>query len=336
MLTAALALTALMAVAALGSKTQPEAVASAFVLPQRSDIYDSVTLRGQVVEEGRQPIYPPGPCRVLESFVRVGQCVEAGQALMVLETVGDSRALSAALSHELERAADGLLVGNAQSIEAGRGLLAGALAAGLAPESQELAPGQRFTVISPMAGVIMATAGVGETLSGLLPAIEVSDMSRLAVTVSAPEGSVALLAEGMVCSVRVEAVGSGEVLSGHVATILPYARQTGLLGQSQEVQTGVRIALDGVTEGLRPGYSATAQIITGCIEGGLTIPYEAVRQDDAGTEYLLVFKAGYAIRQDVLTGRELEDCVQVVAGLDEKACVLLGPELEHGQRVALP
>jgi len=332
MLTAALALTAMMVVAALGPKAQPEAMASAFVLPRRSDIYDSVTLRGQVVEEGRQPIYPPGPCRVVEGFVQVGQSVEAGQALMVLETVGDSRALS----RELERAADGLLEGNAQSIEAGRGLLAGALAAGLAPEGEELIPGQRFTVISPVAGVIMTTAGAGETLSGLLPAIEVSDMSRLAVTVSAPEGSVALLAEGMACSVRVEAVGSGEVLSGRVATILPYARQTGLLGQSQEVQTGVRIALDGVTEGLRPGYSATAQIVTGCTEGGLTVPYEAVRQDEAGIEYLLVFRGGYAIRQDVLTGRELEDCVQVVAGLDEKDCVLLGPELEHGQRVALP
>ena len=158
LLPAVLAAVAMTAMAALRPVAQAEAVTSAFVLPRHSNIYDTVTLRGQVIEEGRQGVYPPDPCRVVESYVRLRQSVEAGQALLLLETVGSTGDLSSTLSRELERAAEGLPMDSGSSLEAGRALLAGALAAGLADDEESHTPGRRFTLHSPTEGIVMTAA----------------------------------------------------------------------------------------------------------------------------------------------------------------------------------
>ena len=54
----------------------------------------------------------------------------------------------------------------------------------------------------------------------------------------------------------------------------------------------------------------------------LLIPFDAIAQDESGTEYVMVWTGKQAYRQDVVTGKEIDDYVQILTGLTEKQNVI--------------
>ena len=47
----------------------------------------------------------------------------------------------------------------------------------------------------------------------------------------------------------------------------------------------------------------------------MLVPYEAVLQDDVGTEYVYLYESGRAVRRDVVTGEEYETGIAITEGL---------------------
>ena len=47
----------------------------------------------------------------------------------------------------------------------------------------------------------------------------------------------------------------------------------------------------------------------------MLVPYEAVLQDDVGTEYVYLYESGRAVRRDVITGEEYETGIAITEGL---------------------
>ena len=51
-----------------------------------------------------------------------------------------------------------------------------------------------------------------------------------------------------------------------------------------------------------------------------------VRQDEAGTEYVLIAEEGAAVRRDIRTGYDLRDSVEIVSGCGAGDRVILEPD----------
>jgi hypothetical protein len=76
---------------------------------------------------------------------------------------------------------------------------------------------------------------------------------------------------------------------------------------------------------LRPGNSARADIRTGDTENIFILPYSAIMQDEVG-EFVFVLAGNLVVRRDIVTGAELSDGAQILAGLNECDQILAAPE----------
>ena len=56
------------------------------------------------------------------------------------------------------------------------------------------------------------------------------------------------------------------------------------------------------------------------------VPFESVRQDKDNVEYVYVYQNGRAVRQDIETGEETSDGVEVLSGLTGGEIVLFNPD----------
>ena len=125
----------------------------------------------------------------------------------------------------------------------------------------------------------------------------------------------------------------GREYTGHVRKIAPVARKlTG--GTAQETVVDVEIAIDDPDNDLKAGFTARAEIVTDTRRTMLTVPYEAVRQDENNVEYVYLAEGSRAVRRDIQTGVELLEGVEVTEGLGP-ADVLLADASAAGKEGAL-
>lgn len=96
----------------------------------------------------------------------------------------------------------------------------------------------------------------------------------------------------------------------------------------------IYVTVAAADEFLADGMSVTATVKLPSKEGLLTVPYEAVAQDDAG-EYVWKIQNGRASRQAIVTGTELDDRVEVTSGLSLQDSILLDASetIKEGQLV---
>ncbi len=297
------------------------------------DMYDTLTLRGKIIELCREPIYAKQSCIVVNSNAAVGKKVTAGEYLMRLKPIENAAAAGQAVYSDLQQAvesfADAIIASGGEDIESAASGLADSLYALETPGTQSQ---DEIFIYSPIDGIVMQAVAAGDTVSPVLPCVIVSDMSRLALSALVSEHSVASIKESMECTVNADAFG-GEY-PGKISTIMPYARQTGMLGQSQEVKTEVIVAIES-NNSLRPGYSASARVITSVTKDALVVPYQAIGQDDSG-EYVMLLKNAAAKKVYISTGTELEDKTQILSGVGESDILIMHPEqLKNGQRVTV-
>ncbi len=306
------------------------------------DVYDTVVLRGTVVEQGREAVYAPQAASIIKTYVSVGQTVRKGELLVTLQPLQEQRDIAPAISSDVEKAVDRLgeavmqqdaaaLEQEMEALQEAWSVTAGAT---LSLSQEETKPGP-ISLYSPIDGVVMELGGeVGEQVSGFLPCVIVSDMDRLAVQAEINEYLVQEVEQGMRCSVEISAL-SAEPLAGTIETIMPYATQTGGFTTGSETKTQLLISLQESQYDIRPGYSAVARVLTHTAQDAMLIPYEALYQDADNREYVLVVgTGGVLIQQYVTTGQELAEQIAVLSGVtpwDE--LVLGGQDLTPGDWV---
>ncbi|MAE65259.1 MAG: efflux transporter periplasmic adaptor subunit [Phycisphaeraceae bacterium] len=131
-------------------------------------------------------------------------------------------------------------------------------------------------------------------------------------------------------AVRIETdVISGVVFNGRVSKIatLPDA-QNRWLNPDLKVYN-CTIELDADTEGLRPGSSCRAEIVTEHHEEALFVPVQAVRRVD-GVPVVYVRSGSAARARQIEVGRNNSVMIHVTKGLEEAERVLLSPPMGAG------
>lgn len=182
-------------------------------------------------------------------------------------------------------------------------------------------------ITAPISGVITEiNAAVGSFSAPATSLVVISDLSGLDLRAQVGQADIAQVHTGQSVQVSASAAGSG--VGGHytgtVTQVFPAAHSVSdASGTRNVVDVLIRVAKPD--KNLLPDMSAQASITTNVNPRTLSVPYEAVQQDDAGQEYVFVLRGHRAYRQNIQTGTEFPSTVQVISGLQSGDKVVLSP-----------
>lgn len=206
-----------------------------------------------------------------------------------------------------------------------------AVATAAASKTKTLLEYARIT--APFAGVVthryadtgaMIQAGTSSQTQAM-PVVRLSQDDRLRLTIAVPESAVARVRVGEPVEVRVEAVG--RTFPGTVARSAARVNP-----ETRTMDTEVDVPNRDLT--LVPGMYAYASLALERANGVVAVPIQALDRGEDKTTVLTV-RDGTVERREVKLGLESADRVEIVAGLEPDALVVVGNrnQLRPGARV---
>lgn len=172
------------------------------------------------------------------------------------------------------------------------------------------------TLTAPCSGVVTAVnVSVGDNYAAGTTMITIEDTSALKVIVNVEEANILKLQEGMKAIITTDATGEEEI-SGTITRVVRVKNQsageTGTTGNYS-----AEISIDN-TE-LLVGMSAKARIILQEKGSVLAVPYDLIRLDDDGSNYVLVAVGNEdgtatAVRKNIVCGEEVDYYTEITGG----------------------
>ncbi|HVG24070.1 MAG TPA: efflux RND transporter periplasmic adaptor subunit [Thermoanaerobaculia bacterium] len=210
----------------------------------------------------------------------------------------------------------------------------------------------KTTMTAPMAGIITAlpveegeVAVIGTMNNPGTKLLTIADMSEVEAVMEVDETDIPNVKIGQRATVTIDAYPN-KTFTGLVTEVgsSPITRLGGNSG-AEAINFEVKIQLQNPPEGVRPGFSASADIVTGTRAKVLSIPLQAlvVREKKEGEkakdeEGVFVNKDGKAQFAAIATGLAGDANVEVTRGLSEGQEIVTGPfralrELKDGTKV---
>ncbi len=158
-------------------------------------------------------------------------------------------------------------------------------------------------------------------LSTLSPATELATIipsNQMVAEITVPEEDISKVKLGQTAQIYGSAF-PGTYYVGTVTDIAKTATKTSELNSQTVVK--VQILFDG-DEKVKSGYNIRAKIGSSPERQVLALPYSAINQDDS-SEYVYCFENSRAVKKQVVTGVETQDCVEIVSGITQYDKVLL-------------
>ncbi len=290
-------------------KAQEERRNCTIRIVEAMEVTDYVTLQGNVVERRRKPLYPQSLSRVLLIHVEPGSQVVKGQVLMTLRTEREVDSTTVFYSELKKQLASGNISSEKPNIP------------NLMGED-----GLEYDIISPIDGTVMElNCHVGEQLSSIFPCIVISDLNALGVSAQVREEYSNDLKPGMRCKITIDSV-SDTPYKGQISSIAPYASSASVLAQDPTIRVDVEAVIEDPTADIRPGYTAELKISTGPPEMTIVLPYNCVAQDEVGEYVLYLGEGDRLLHSYVQSGRELQDGIEILSGVEIGWHVIEKPE----------
>ena len=212
----------------------------------------------------------------------------------------------------------------------------------------------KTTMTAPMAGVITAlpveegeVAVIGTMNNPGTKLLTIADMSVVEAVMEVDETDVPNVKVGQRATVTIDAYPN-KTFEGVVTEVgsSPMVSQTGGTG-GDAVNFEVKIQLKNPPAGVRPGFSASADIITGTRSKALAIPLQAliVREKPNAKPGKAEEEEGVYLHQDgkvkfvpVVTGLAGDSNIEIVRGVKENDQIVTGPfralrEIKDGSKV---
>ncbi|WP_433783873.1 efflux RND transporter periplasmic adaptor subunit [Actinomycetospora sp. CA-101289] len=184
------------------------------------------------------------------------------------------------------------------------------------------APGSDAAI--PGAPAASAAGAAGATAGGATPTrpggaqfVVLDDPAALQVVVPFQESDAAAIAPGQHVDVTVDAIPDA-ALGGTVQAVAPSGAAI-----SNVVNYYVTVALTGGDPRLREGQTARASVVTGHVDGFLTVPNAAVRRQGTSSSVVVVGPGGRQQPVRFTPGLVGTDRTQVLAGLQENQQILV-------------
>jgi HlyD family secretion protein len=226
----------------------------------------------------------------------------------------------------------------------------------------------KTTIYSPMAGTISSLSKErGEIALGSQfqkdVIMTVADLKVMEARVNVDENDIGSIALGQAAEIEVDALPD-QKLKGVVTQISNSANSSGAGTTDQKTEFEIRITIKDPPKILRPGMTASAEVITKTETQALSVPIQSVavrtldqltmkheKPKDAAARYKpdkdgfveIVFcvEGGKAFARQVKTGIQSEDLIQILEGLREGDEIVTGSyraiskDLENGAVVTI-
>ena len=332
-----LGLSSLILVAAIfftGSAVKASVAKSDYIVLQQSKGVTTVTCTGKVEEVTEKNVYAEGTGTAKEIYVEVGQRVKKGDVLMCLsyqEESADSPSQKDESEKEdiqsslpdLSNLSDEEWLAAIQTYQNQQETSSAESQPAKSAENKQI---KYENVIAPADGVVtQINVEDNESVKSYKPVAVLSDTQNLQVRLSVNESQVSDLKKGQSCIIT--GVGfKNSTYTGEIKSIANTAKQkTGVTGQETVVE--VIVSVDSPGDDIKAGFTAKCKITTAENDGLLVVPYDAVRANDDGKEYVYILSNdNTAIEQMIQTGEELEDGFEVTQGLKQGDKILLSPD----------
>lgn len=322
----------------------PVSVVKVSPITAESSVYSN---NGTVERVDSRNIYAQAGAVVQKVHVKTGDSVKAGQVLMTLsvssaQDISDTVSLPDSLNEQtyqdlLETYYSQIAGGNSSTVvpETSSSSEQGSSSASSSASSpQEPAETKDVEITAPVAGVVTSVAiSEQETVERNKAVMTVSASSDLQVRLAVNESQISEIKIGQ----RAVITGAGfhTVYEGTVTSISSEAKQEyHTTGTETVVEVLVRI--QNPKSDIKPGFSAKARIITEESKNVLVAPYEAVRADDDGKEYVYLLHGRKAIKVPVTTRKEFESGFEVLSGLKNQDTIIMNPDSITDGAAVLP
>lgn len=266
---------------------------------------ESVVCTGKVESISNGDVYAPVSSVAKQIYVRAGDKVKAGQALMQVSVPSSDE-------EDLQQA------------------YASYLNSSLSTPKSEMTQ----TLTAPTGGTVVSVAVTkpGYYVDSSKPAVVIKSTTGLQVRLNVNESQISEIREGQ----KAEITGIGfknSIYSGTVKEIASEAKQV-IATTGQQTVVEVVVSVDDPGQDIKPGFTAKAKIVTSSNSSVLIAPYEAVQADDDGGEYVFRVVGGKAVKTPIETGREFDSGFEVLEGLSAGDRVVTDSEqVSDGARV---
>lgn len=163
--------------------------------------------------------------------------------------------------------------------------------------------------------------------------VQVADLARVQVTAYVDEPDIGRLAKGQTVLVTWDAL-PGRTWQGTVTQV-----PTTVTAKGSRTVGEITCDLDNSDRKLLPNTNVSVIIVTAKHDDVLTVPREAVHQED-GKRYVLEVKGDSVFRRDVETSISNLTDIEITHGVSEGATIALGAynnqPLREGMKVAIP
>lgn len=302
-------------------------------------VENSVTCTGRVERIASTTVRSTDSGTVNGVFVKTGDKVRVGQPLLAIQTIDHS--LSSSSSSVVPGLPSGLASGLPSGLPDDYESLLSLYGNRLSSEnskasSESSAPVKNVkTIVSPVEGEItsISVADQSYVSSGTSVAV-IADKNGLQVRLSVNESQISDIKIGQ--KAVITGVGfKNSTYTGKVESISTEAKQE-ITGTGQETVVEVIVSVENAKEDIKPGYTAKVKIITSQDSNVLVVPYEAVRADKNGSEYVFKVEGNQAVKTPITTRQEYDSGFEVTKGLKNHDLVVESPdELSNGARVIL-
>lgn len=271
----------------------------------QEEVYNSISVKGTVraLRESQEYVY--APARVEQCYVSLGDTVEVGQAL-----------LRVSYPQVTERAEQAV--------------------AAFFEEAANLSAEQEGPIVrASMNGTVAQLPEVGTLLIPGVAAVRIGDFSQLEVEAKVPELYAGDLTVGQQANIT-PIVERAQTISARLSEIAPYAVQTfSLTGGTQSAMIRCNLEITDPDVKLMPGTTVDVKLFTDMVPNAITVPYTAVRQDGDQQYVYRCESDGTVVRQNIETGYQLSQGVQVIMGLSAGDWIVndTQTQLHDGQKV---
>jgi HlyD family secretion protein len=191
----------------------------------------------------------------------------------------------------------------------------------------------------------------------------IADLTEMEAQVNVDENDIVSIAKGQEAEIEVDAMLDNK-LKGVVYEISNSANVAGQGTQDQKTEFEIKIAIQNPPRTLRPGMTASADIVTKTNENALSVPLQSVavrtvdqlakkgekRKDaestykadkDGFVEIVFCVESGKAVAKQVKTGIQSDQLIEILDGLKEGDEIVSGSyraiskDLENGAVVTI-
>jgi HlyD family secretion protein len=226
----------------------------------------------------------------------------------------------------------------------------------------------KTTIYAPMSGTVSAlNKEEGEIALGSQfqadVILVVADLSEMEAQVNVDENDIASIRTGQAAEIQADAL-PGQTLQGKVAEIGSSANTSAQGSTEQKTEFEIKVGITNPPKTLRPGMTASADIVTNTNPRALSVPLQSValrtvdqlvkkgekRKDaearfkadrDGFVEVVFVIEGGKAVARQVKTGIQSDELIEILDGLKEGEEVVTGSyraiskDLENGAVVRI-